>query len=108
MGSIEIMRSWNSAPGALGLSKPLTLSFQRCVAYVDVLAQYPTYRLLIAADSGYDYVHEFQIPGADSKTFVEGCRVTWDTNKVEFIMPKGETATFLRCNRILDQSLLFS
>ncbi len=94
IGSIETMRSWSSNPGALGCSKPLTLSFQRSVAYVDVLAQYPTYRLLISADSGYAYVHEFQIPSADSKTFVQGCRVTWDTNKIEFIMPEGEMVTF--------------
>jgi hypothetical protein len=93
IGSMQTMRSWSSAPGALGLSRPLTLSFQRYVAYVDVLSLYPMYRLLIT-DGGYGYVHEFQIPTADSKTFVQSCRVTWDTNRVEFIMPGGETLTF--------------
>jgi hypothetical protein len=90
---MQTIQSWSSTPGALGLSRPLTLSLQRYVAYVDVLALYPTYRLLIT-DGGYGYVHQFQIPSADSKAFVQGCRVTWDANKVDFIMPGGETLTF--------------
>src|SRR6185369_10017309 len=93
IGSMQTMRSWTSTPGALGLSRPLTLMFQRYVAYVDVLALYPTYRLLIT-DGSYGYVHEFQIPSADSQTFVQSCRVAWDTNRVDFIMPGGETLTF--------------
>ena len=93
IGLMQTLRTWSSTPGALGLTRPLTLSFQRYVAYVDVLALYPTYRLLIS-DGGYAYVHEFQIPSADSKAFVQSCGVTWDTNRVEFIMPGGETLTF--------------
>lgn len=93
IGSQQTIRTWSSTPGALGVSRPLTLSFERHVAYVDVLGGYPTYRLLIT-DGGYGYVHEFQIPSADSKAFVQSCRVTWDTNRVEFIMPGGETLTF--------------
>ena len=93
IGSMRTLKTWNSTPGALGLSRSLSLSFQEYVAYVDVLAWYPTYRLLIT-DGGYSYVHEFQIPSADSKAFVQGCRVEWDTNRVEFIMPGGETLTF--------------
>jgi hypothetical protein len=93
IGSKQTMRTWSSAPGALGVSRPLTLSFERHVADVDVLGGYPTYRLLIT-DGGYGYVHDFQIPSADAKRFVQGCRVVWDTNKVEFIMPDGETLTF--------------
>ena len=93
IGSQETMRTWNSTQGALGLSRPLTLSFERHVAYVDVLAGYPTYRLIIA-DDGYGYVHYFQIPSADAKAFVQNCRVVWHTNRVEFIMPGGETLTF--------------
>ena len=93
IGLMQTLRTWSSTPGAVGLSRPLTLSFQRYVAYVDVLALYPTYRLLIS-DGGYAYVHEFQIPSADSKAFVQSCEVTWDTNRVEFIMPGGETLTF--------------
>ena len=87
------MRAWSSTPGALGVNRPLTLSFEKHVAYVDVLGGYPTYRLLIT-DGGYGYVHDFQIPSADSKAFVQDCRVAWDTNRVEFIMPGGETLTF--------------
>ena len=90
---MQTLRTWISTPGALGLSRPLTLSCKRYVAYVDVVALYPTYRLFIT-DGGYAYVHEFQIPSADAKTFVQGCRVTWDTNRVDFIMPGGETLTF--------------
>jgi hypothetical protein len=93
IGSMQTLRTWNSTPGALGISRPLTFSFQRYVAYVDVLALYPTYRLLIT-DGGYAYVHEFQIPSADSNAFVQGCRVMWETNRVEFIMSGGETLTF--------------
>jgi hypothetical protein len=93
IGAMQTLRMWGSTPGALGLGRPLTLSFQRYVAYVDVLAWYPTYRLLIT-DGGYAYVHEFQIPSADSKAFAQGSRVTWDTNKVEFTMPGGETLIF--------------
>jgi len=93
IGSMQTLRTWSSTPGALGLSRPLTLSLQSQVAYVDVLALYSTERLLIT-DGGYAYVHEFEIPSADTKAFVQGCRVTWDTNKVEFIMPGGETLTF--------------
>jgi hypothetical protein len=93
IGSMQTLRTWSSTPGALGLTRPVTLSFQRHVAYVDVLAWYPTYRLLIT-DGGYGYVHDFQIPSADSKAFAQGSRVSWDTNKVEFTMPAGETLTF--------------
>ncbi len=93
IGSQQTMRTWSSTPGALGVSRPLTLSFERHVAYVDVLGGYPTYRLLIT-DGGYGYVHDFQIPSADPQAFVQGCRVAWDTNRVEFIMPGGETLTF--------------
>ena len=92
-GSQVTMRSWSSPPGALGVSRPLTLSFERHVAYVDVLGGYPTYRLLIT-DGGYSYIHCFQIPTADWKAFVQSCRVIWDTNRVEFIMPGGEKLTF--------------
>jgi hypothetical protein len=92
-GSIQTLRSWTSTPGNLGVSRPVTLYFQREVAYVDALGGYPIYRLLIT-DGGYAYVHEFQIPSADAKTFAQGCRVTWDTNKVDFVMPGGETLTF--------------
>jgi len=90
---MQTLRTWSSTPSTLGLSRPLTLSCQRYVAYVDVLTLYPTYRLLIT-DGGYGYVHEFQIPSADAKTFVQGCRVMWDTNSVDFIMPGGETLRF--------------
>lgn len=93
IGSHQTMRTWSSTPGALGLRRPLTLSFERHVAYVDVLGGYPTYRLLIT-DGGYAYVHDFQIPSADPKAFVQGCRVAWNTNSVEFILPGGETLTF--------------
>jgi hypothetical protein len=93
IGSQETMRTWSSTPGALGVSRPLTLSFERHVAYVDVLSGYPTYRLFIT-DGGYGYFHDFQIPSADAKAFVQGCRVVWDTNRVEFIMPGGETLMF--------------
>lgn len=93
IGSQQTMRKWNSTPGALGVSRPLTLSFEKYVACVDVLGGYPSYRLLIT-DGGYCYVHNFQIPSTDPKAFVQGCRVAWDTNRVEFIMPGGETLTF--------------
>lgn len=93
VGSTQTLRTWTSTAGDLGVSRPLTLSFQRHVAYVDVLGGYPTYRLLIT-DGGYGYVHEFQIPSADAKTFAQSCRVTWDTNRVDFVMPGGETLTF--------------
>jgi len=60
---------------------------------MDVFGGYPKYRLFIT-DGGYSYVHDFQIPSANPKEFVQGCRVEWDTNRVDFIMPSGETLTF--------------
>ena len=93
IGSMQTLQTWNSTPGALGLRRPLTLEFQRHVAYVDVLAWYPTYRLLIS-DGGYAYGHDFQIHSADPKAFAQNCAVTWGTNKVEFAMPGGERLIF--------------
>ena len=93
IGSQQTVRTWSSTQGALGLSRPLTLSFEKHVAYVDVLGGYPKYRLLIT-DGGYSYVHDLQIQSADAKEFVQGCRVMWHTNRVDFIMPSGETLTF--------------
>jgi hypothetical protein len=92
IGSHQTLRTWSSTPGALGVSRPLTLSIEMHVAYLDVFGGYTTYRLLIT-DGGYCYVHYFQIPSADPKAFVQRCRVAWDTNRVEFIMPGGETLT---------------
>lgn len=93
IGSTQTLRKWTSTPGDLGLSRPLTLSFQKSVAYVDVLALYPTYRLSIS-DGGYEYVHQLEIHTADVIKFVQGCQVRWDTDKVEFTMPTGETLAF--------------
>ncbi|MGV3661975.1 MAG: hypothetical protein ACO1TE_17455 [Prosthecobacter sp.] len=91
--SDETLRIWHSTPGALGLDRPLTLSLERCVAYVDLLGLYPSYRLLIT-DGGYAYVHRFQIPSAEPAAFVQKCQVAWDLEKVSFTMPDGETLMF--------------
>jgi hypothetical protein len=38
IGSMQTLRSWVSTPGALGINRPLTFSFQKHVAYVDVFS----------------------------------------------------------------------
>jgi hypothetical protein len=93
IGSMQTLRTWKSTAGALAVSRPLTFSLQRSVAYVDVLALYPTYRLVIG-DGYYGYVQELEILSTDVDTFVRGCRVTWETNRVEFVMPDGATMLF--------------
>ena len=91
--SRQTLRNWNSTPGALGMERPLTLSLERHVAGVDGFGGVPTYQLNIT-DGGYFYVHDLPIPRTDSPTFAQGCRVVWETNKIDFIMPSGVTLTF--------------
>ena len=93
LGSFKTLRTWNAPQGTFGISRPLTLSLQRTTAYVDVLGLYPSYRVFVT-DGGYGYVHDFKIHTSDWKSFAQNSRVSWETNRVEFIMPKGEILAF--------------
>ena len=93
IGSTKTMRSWNSTPGALGTSRPLILSIQKTVAYVDLLGGYPSYRILISY-GGYAFFHTFDVPSAKPETFLESCNVAWSTNDVRFQMPNGVLLVF--------------
>ena len=84
----EVAR-WTSPTPLYGLKRPIWLSIQRDVAYVDIFSQYPSYRLFIT-DGGYAYVRDFDVSSTDFKSYLSHCQVVWQTNGAEFITPDAE------------------
>jgi hypothetical protein len=90
VGTTTEVARWTSATPLYGVKRPIWLSIQRDVAYVDVLSWYPSYRLLITDDGYYAYVREFDVPSADFKSYLAVCHVTWKSDGVEFLAPDAE------------------
>jgi hypothetical protein len=84
----EVAR-WTSPTSLYGIKRPIYLSIQRYVAYLDIFSQYPSYRLFIT-DGGYAYARDFDVPSTDFKSYLARCHVDWQTNGAEFITPDAE------------------
>ena len=84
----EVAR-WTSPTPLYGLKRPIWLSIQRDVAYVDIFSLYPSYRLFIT-DGGYAYVRDFDVPSTDFKSYLSRCQVAWQTNGADFITPDAD------------------
>jgi hypothetical protein len=89
LGTSNEVARWPSTNAVYGVKRPIWLSIQRDVAYVDVLSWYPTYRLFIT-DGGYAYVREFDIPSTDPNKYLAGCKVAWQPEGPELLTPDGE------------------
>lgn len=88
-GTTKEVARWDSTNAVYGVKRPVWLSIQRDVAYVDILSWYPSYRMFIT-DGGYAYVREFDIPTTDYKNFLARCQVTWKPDGAEFLTANGE------------------
>jgi hypothetical protein len=88
-GTSRELARWPSTNAVYGVKRPIWLSIQRDVSYLDVLSWYPTYRFFIT-DGGYAYVREFDIPGTGPKKYLAGCKVAWQPEGVELLTPDGE------------------
>ncbi len=90
VGSFKVVRSWRSEGVVLDIDRPLTLSIERHVAFVDILGLYSTYRMVVSPDGGYIYVLDFEVPSDKPQAFIQDCNVIWHKDKIEFVMPSGE------------------
>jgi hypothetical protein len=98
-GTTKEVARW-SAPSALyGVKRPIWLSIQRDIAYMDIFSLYPSYRLFVT-DGGYAYVRDFDVPSTDPKSYLSGCRVTWKPDGAELLSPDGD-ALFIPGHLIL-------
>lgn len=88
-GTTKEVARWSSTNAVYGLKRPIWLSIQRDVAYVDVFSWYPSYRLFIT-DGGYAYARDFDVPSTDYKSYLAHCQVAWRTNGAEFITPDAD------------------
>ncbi len=88
-GTTKEVARWSSTNAVYGLKRPIWLSIQRDVAYVDVFSLYPSYRLFIT-DGGYAYVRDFDVPSTDYRSYLARCQVAWQTNGAEFITPDAD------------------
>jgi hypothetical protein len=89
-GTTKEVARW-AAPSALyGVKRPIWLSIQRDIAYVDIFSLYPSYRLFVT-DGGCAYVRDFDVPSTDPKSYLSGYRVTWKPDGAELLSPDGDT-----------------
>ena len=88
-GTTTEVARWASTNSIYGVKRPIWLSIQRDVAYVDILSWYPDYRLFIT-DGGYAYVREFHVPNTDFKSYLAHCQVTWKPDGAELLTPDEE------------------
>jgi hypothetical protein len=100
-GTTKEVARWPATNAVYGVKRPIWLSIQRDVAYVDIFSLYPSYRLFVT-DGGYAYVREFDISTTDFKSYLARCQVTWKPDGTELLTPDGERL-FIPSKRILGQ-----
>jgi hypothetical protein len=60
VGKTTEVARWTSLTPLYGLKRPIWVSIERDIAYVDIFSFYPSYRLFIT-DGGYAYERDFDI-----------------------------------------------
>jgi len=82
LGPSKELKRWDAPePNSFGHSKPLYLSITQSRSFLDPFGWSKRERLVIS-DGGYICVVYFDIPPYADDSWIDTCKVTWDTNGV--------------------------